>query len=224
MNVIIIGASKGIGKCLYELFVEHKYNVLGTYCSNQRGNENLVHLDTTNIQEVIDFANKYNNGNIVLINCAGISYNSFAHKADLEKWKDVINVNLIGTFNVIHSFLPAMRNNQWGRIINFTSVVTKYPTPGVSAYTASKSALIGLTKALSHENAQCGVTVNSINLGYTEVGMGVEDVPTEYKEIVISKIPEKRFCKPIEIFNTIEYIIKTEYLSGSIIDLNGGLI
>ena len=117
-----------------------------------------------------------------------------------------------------------MRENKWGRIINFSSVVTKMPTPGVSAYAASKSALIGLTKTLSIENALCGVTVNSINLGYTNAGMGINDVPEKYREIITDKIPEKRFCEPIEIFNTIEYIIKTEYLSGSIIDLNGGLI
>lgn len=224
MRIIIIGASRGIGKCLYEMFKEHRYDVIGTYCSNNNGNTNLLHLDSSDLVEVNRFAEEYKTNRVVLINCAGISYNAFAHKSNLEKWRRVIEVNLIGTFNVIHSFLPYMRENKWGRIINFSSVVTKMPTPGVSAYAASKSALIGLTKTLSIENAMLGITVNSINLGYTNAGMGINDVPKKYREIIIDKIPEKRFCEPIEIFNTIEYIIKTEYLSGSIIDLNGGLI
>ena len=224
MRIIIIGASRGIGKCLYEMFKEHHHDVIGTYCTNNNGNTDLLHLDSTDIKEVNKFAEVNRVDHIVLINCAGISYNAFAHKSNLEKWRKVVEVNLIGTFNVIHSFLPYMRENKWGRIINFSSVVTKMPTPGVSAYAASKSALIGLTKTLSVENAMFGITVNSINLGYTNAGMGINDVPERYREIITNQIPEKRFCEPIEIFNTVEYIIKTEYLSGSIIDLNGGLI
>ena len=224
MRIIIIGASRGIGKSLYDMFKEHRYDVIGTYCTDNNDNMDLLHLDSTDLVEVNRFAEEYNANRVVLINCAGISYNAFAHKSDLEKWRKVVEVNLIGTFNVIHSFLPYMRENKWGRIINFSSVVTKMPTPGVSAYAASKSALIGLTKTLSIENAMLGITVNSINLGYTNAGMGIKDVPEKYREIITNKIPEKRFCEPVEIFNTIEYIIKTEYLSGSIIDLNGGLI
>ena len=224
MRIIIIGASRGIGKSLYDMFKEHRYDVIGTYCTDNNDNMDLLHLDSTDLVEVNRFAEEYNANRVVLINCAGISYNAFAHKSDLEKWRKVVEVNLIGTFNVIHSFLPYMRENKWGRIINFSSVVTKMPTPGVSAYAASKSALIGLTKTLSIENAMLGITVNSINLGYTNAGMGIKDVPEKYREIITDKIPEKRFCEPVEIFNTIEYIIKTEYLSGSIIDLNGGLI
>lgn len=91
--------------------------------------------------------------NIILINCAGISYSSFAHKADIIQWKNVINVNLNGTFNVIHCLLPWMREQHYGRIIN-SSVVAKLPTMGVSAYAASKAGLIGLTKSLALENAR----------------------------------------------------------------------
>ena len=161
---------------------------------------------------------------VVLINCAGISYNSFAHKADIEKWSSVIDVNIKGTFNVIRAILPHMRNDGYGRIVNFSSVVTKLPTPGVSAYAASKAALVGLTKSLATENASKGITVNAINLGYCNVGMGVNDVPAEYQEKMMSQIPSKRFCDPQEIYNTIRYMIDTPYLNGSAIDINGAII
>ncbi|MBP1671863.1 MAG: family oxidoreductase, partial [Bacteroidetes bacterium] len=107
------------------------------------------------------------------MNCAGISYNSYAHKADIDKWNKVIEVNLNGTFNVIRNILPIMREQSYGRIINFSSIVTSLPTPGVSAYAASKAGLIGLTKSLAVENASKRITVNAINLGYANIGMGL---------------------------------------------------
>jgi NAD(P)-dependent dehydrogenase (short-subunit alcohol dehydrogenase family) len=162
--------------------------------------------------------------NIVLINCAGISYNSFAHKADLEKWSEVLNVNVVGTFNVIRHLLPIMREQNFGRIVNFSSVVASLPTPGVSAYAASKSALIGLSKSLAVENASKGITVNNINLGYADIGMGVEQVPVSYQKSMKERIPSGVFCPPEDIFETVKYLIKTEYINGSSIDLNGGLI
>ena len=78
---------------------------------------------------------------IVLINSAGTNYNAIAHKAELKKWRQVIKVSLLGTFNVIHSVLPRMRETGYGRIINFSSVVAQLGIPGTSAYAASKAAL-----------------------------------------------------------------------------------
>jgi len=161
---------------------------------------------------------------ITLLNCAGISYNSFAHKADIEKWGRVIDVNLKGTFNVIHELLPLMREQGYGRIINFSSVIASLPTPGVSAYAASKAGLIGLTKSLAAENASKGITVNAINLGYVNIGMGVNDVPLDYQMKMKLQIPAGRFCEPEEIYNTVKYLIETEYVNGAAIDINGALI
>lgn len=224
MKIIIIGASKGIGRELYKLFCQHGYDVTATYCFTRVDDVHYVYLDNTDVIAVQGFADSFKGENVVLINCAGISYNAFAHKSDLIMWKRVIDVNVCGTFNVIRAFLPYMRKKEWGRIIVFSSVVTKYPTPGVSAYVASKAALGGLVKTLSCENASKHVTVNALNLGYTDAGMGVNDVPAEYRDKMMSLIPEKRFCTPDEIFNTIEYLIKTEYVNGASLDINGGLV
>ena len=161
---------------------------------------------------------------IILLNCAGISYNSFAHKADIERWGRVIDVNLKGSFNVIHEVLPLMREQGYGRIINFSSVIACFPTPGVSAYAASKAGLIGLTKSLAAENASKGITVNAINLGYVNMGMGINDVPVVYQEKIKAQIPAGRFCEPEEVYNTVKYLIQTEYVNGSAIDINGALI
>jgi NAD(P)-dependent dehydrogenase (short-subunit alcohol dehydrogenase family) len=210
LNMIIItGASKGIGYYLFNQFKKDGYNVIGTYNTTidsiEDNRESYYKVDISDFEEVQNWINEIKNQltRITIINCAGISYNAFAHKADIKSWGRVIDVNLKGSFNVIHSVLPIMREQGYGRIINFSSVVAKLPTPGVSAYAASKAALIGLTKSLAIENASKGISVNAINLGYVNLGMGVNEVPLAYQEKMKAQIPAGRFCEPEEIYNTV---------------------
>jgi NAD(P)-dependent dehydrogenase (short-subunit alcohol dehydrogenase family) len=227
--IIITGASKGVGEYLFGEFKKLGQSVVGTYNTTNflvSDKSCYYKIDITDYKNVSEWvlSLKPELDKIILINCAGISYNSFAHKADISLWNKVIEVNLNGTFNVIHSLLPIMRDQNYGRIINFSSVVTSLPTVGISAYMASKSAINGLTKVLAKENASKGITVNAINLGYSSIGMGISEISENHKDILLKNIPVGRFCEPIEILNTVNFIIDTEYINGSIIDLNGGLI
>lgn len=228
--IIITGASRGVGKYLFRRFSLDGQQVIGTYnttsVNNGTDSENFYQVNIADAYAVEEWiaSIKAELKDIVLINCAGISYNSFAHKADLDRWTEVIKVNVVGTFNVIRHLLPLMRQKNYGRIINFSSVVTSLPTPGVSAYAASKSALHGLAKSLAIENASKGITVNNISLGYAEIGMGVEQVPNAYQQIMREKIPSGVFCPSRDIYNTVKFLIDTEYINGTSIDLNGGLI
>jgi NAD(P)-dependent dehydrogenase (short-subunit alcohol dehydrogenase family) len=227
--IVITGASKGIGNYLCETYGKIGTDVIGTYNSTQIESTNpkikFVKLDTTNFIEIKKFVDEntaYLN-NITLINCAGISYNSFAHKANPEQWKKVIEVNLLGTFYMINNLLPIMRNEGFGRIINFGSVLSDLPTPGASAYAASKSALFGMSKSIAIENANKGITINNISLGYSELGI-IREVPEKYLEEIKGKIPLRKLCVPSDIFNTVEYLRNTEYITGTDIKINGGLI
>jgi NAD(P)-dependent dehydrogenase (short-subunit alcohol dehydrogenase family) len=226
--VIITGASQGVGKFLFSKFIEDGHKVIGTYNSTSIDKvvENFYQVNIADSSSVEKWTAliKSELKDIVLINCAGISYNSYAHKAVLNLWCNVINVNLIGTFNVIRHVLPLMREQKYGRIINFSSVVTSLPTPGVSAYAASKAGLLGLTKSLAIENASMGITINAINLGYANIGMGINEVPLIYQEKIKTQIPAGRFCEPEEVYNTVKYLIQTEYVNGAVIDVNGALI
>ena len=137
MDFLITGSSKGIGKFLLEKYSVLNYSVYGTYNNTNTRISNLFKVDISNYDNVSVWIDSLKLTNrIILINCAGISYNSFAHKADLKKWIKVIEVNLVGTFNVIHKLLPIMRFNNYGRIINISSVTAQIGTPGVSGYAA----------------------------------------------------------------------------------------
>lgn len=225
--IIITGASRGVGAYLFKKYESTGENVFGTYnmTKPQDNGKNGVYnqVNVVNYNEVENWINGIKDlKDITLINCAGISYNSFTHKSDVEKWKNVIDVNLIGTYNVIRSVLVHMRENNFGRIINFASVAAQKGTPGISAYSASKSALWGMSKSIAVENASKGITINNINLGYSELGM-IEEVPEKFKEIIKSQIPSGEFCKKEDIFKCVEFVRNNEYLNGSSIDLNGGI-
>ena len=223
--IIINGASKGIGKFLFDNFKSLDMPVLGTYNTTLSNTERLSNIDVTDFKQVSDWIEKEKPllENVTLINCAGVTYNAFAHKSDPELWKKVIDVNLIGSFNCIRAILPIMRSQKFGRIINFSSVVATKGTPGISSYAASKSALWGMSKSLAHENAGLNITINNINLGYSKLGM-INQVPKEFLDVLISQIPAKKLCEPIDIFRTVQYLMDCEYINGSSIDLNGGLI
>lgn len=225
--ILITGASKGIGKYLLERYLSQTGEiVLGTYLTTATKNkDNYVKLDVSNYNDVAKFVKNNENifNNITLINCAGINYNSFTHKSDEVQWKNVIDINLHGTYNMIRNLLPLMRIEKFGRIINFSSVVALKPTPGVSSYATSKSALWGLSKSVAAENAGLNITINNINLGYSKFGM-IEEVPSEYLKTIISQIPVGRLCEGQEIIDTVNYLRGNGYITGSSIDLTGGLV
>jgi NAD(P)-dependent dehydrogenase (short-subunit alcohol dehydrogenase family) len=225
--ILITGASKGIGKYLLEKFIYIGERAIGTF-NNTAPNSGLTqYLSKVDIRNAVEVKEwllniKPTDEKLVLLNCAGINYNAVGHKADYEHWCNVINVNLSGTFNVISQVLPLMRDRNYGRIINLSSVVAQMGIPGTSAYSASKSGMWGMTRALAVENAKKGITINSINLGYFNIGM-ISEVPEEYQVVIKSKIPTGRFGNPEEIWNTVQYIINNSYLNGTSIDINGGL-
>ncbi len=225
--IIITGASRGIGKYLFEEFLKSGEIVYGTYQTTPPDTdkkEYLMKVDISSYSDVNEWIASITSSieHSTLINCAGINYASVAHKADIDKWSDVINVNLIGTFNVIREVLPIMREEGYGRIINFSSVVAQTLVPGASAYAASKAGLWGLIRSIAIENARKGITINNLNLGYYSLGM-IKEVPREYQDILKKRIPTGDFGDPENILKTIKLLIETDYINGASIDINGGL-
>jgi acetoacetyl-CoA reductase/3-oxoacyl-[acyl-carrier protein] reductase len=225
--IVINGASRGIGKFLFDKYLANGEEVIGTFnLTKPIDNESRYYqVDVNSPTSIKTFIEKNSEQmkELTLFNCAGTNYNAFAHKVDLNEWVKVINVNLIGTFTFISFLLPYMREQNFGRIVNFSSVVAKKGIPGTSAYSASKSALWGLAKSIASENATKGITINNLNLGYFNIGM-ISDVPQNYQEIILKQIPTHSFGNPEEIFNACEFLRNNSYINGTSIDISAGLV
>ncbi len=225
--ILITGASRGIGKFLFSEFSKAGEEVYGTYFSGSRATgetDGFFKLDVCDFkraEEIInELAPKINK--LVLINCAGNNYNCYAHKSSPAEWAKVISTNLTGTYNMIRAVLPLMREQGFGRIINFASVVAEVGIPGTSAYAASKAGLWGMTRSIAVENASKGITVNNLNLGYFDIGM-ISEVSEEYQQIVRKKIPTGKFGDPQNIFNAVKFLIVSDYINGTSLDINGAI-
>jgi len=224
--IIISGASKGIGSYLLDKFQSEGQEVVGLYNSTppSANTELFQSLNLLEESQIVKFVNKNLSHlkDIVLINCAGTNYNSMSHKFDFTEWKNIFDVNTHGTFLLIKHLLPLMREQNYGRIINFSSVVPQIGSIGTAAYAGSKSALWGITKVISKENASKGITINSLNLGYFDIGM-ISEVPENFLNSIIEQIPKKALGDPQNILNAINFLINSDYITGTSIDINGGL-
>lgn len=227
-KILITGASKGIGHFLLKRFVSEGATVYGTYnqtAPNDDLAEQYSRVDVRNDESVITWVQQCVNADdeIVLINCAANNYNALGRKANVEKWGELIDINLVGTFRVINACLPLMYQKKWGRIINFSSVVAQKGMAGTSAYAASKAALWGMSKSLAVENAAHNITINTLNLGYMAEGMTISAVPVELHQEILNQIPEHKFGEVENIYNAIVFLINSPYTTGTTIDINGGL-
>lgn len=226
MKILIAGASGGIGKYLAEhLYQEHE--VIGTYNSRKPDHEcsyAMHKVDITCEEDVATWVNSNCNeaDDLAMIYCIGINYNCVMHKSDSYKWREVMDSNLIGVQHLLRHLLPIMREKKYGRVVLLSSVVPQIGVPGTSAYAASKAALWGLSKAVAMENASHGITLNTINLGYFDIGM-IHDVPKEMLDKIIQSIPLNKLGNPENILNAIRFLLQSDYITGSQIDLNGGL-
>lgn len=211
---IIVGASGGIGSELFKHYSKDE-DVIGTFLKHGEESEYMWRLDVTDTRNVEEFVHAidFYDGRVCLINCVGVNCDCFAHKAMQYEWERVIEVNLSGVFNIIRGLLPYMRRANYGRIINMSSVVAQKGIVGTSAYAASKSGLWGMTKAIAAENAENGITINTLNLGYIDAGM-----------------TNKLINRPDNVggihnvINAIDFLVNSDFVNGASIDINGGLI
>lgn len=223
--IIVTGSSRGIGKYLFNELSKYE-KVIGIYNKTKPEIEdNYEKMDITDEESIIRFVSENEDvlNDIVLIHCAGNNFNSMLHKLDLENWNDVINTNLTSSFLLSKHLLPLMRKQNYGKIIFFSSVVSLLGPIGTAAYASAKSGLWGLTKTISTENVSKNITCNTINLGYFDIGM-ISEIPQKILDTIIDSIPMKKLGKPDDILRTVKYLIDTDYITGSMININGGLV
>jgi len=186
-----------------------------------------VTVDITDVQAVIDATaeTEAQSGPIsILVNSAGIAGPNHTLDAyPVEDWKRVIDINLHGAFYVNRAVVPGMKARGYGRIVNIASIAGKEGNPNASAYSASKAAVIGMTKSLGKELAGYDIAVNAITPAAARTRI-FDQMKQEHIDYMLSKIPRARFLEVDEAANMVAWLVSKEnsFTTASVFDLSGG--
>lgn len=235
---VVTGGTRGIGRDIVEELANEDYHVIVTYHSSEDAAEKLRTIlkdkvtvkraDVSKKDEVDELFNevysKYGRVD-VLVNNAGITLDRTFHKMEECDWKSVIDVNLNGAFYCCTRAIKLMRDQNYGRIVNISSIVGQKGNFGQANYAASKAGVLGLTKTLALENAVKGITVNAVCPGFIETDM-VGAIPEPVKDKIKGEIPMKRFGSAKEVAKAVRFLVSKDsaYITGQELNINGGLL
>ena len=234
-NIIVTGASGGIGNSIIEKLNEFGANILASGTKTEKLEELKKRFDkiktlkfdisqSSKIEEFIENASKELGGLDCIINNAGITQDNLAIRMSIEEWKKVIEVNLTSTFLMSKFSIKKMLKNKKGKIVNITSVVGHTGNLGQANYTASKAGIVAMSKSLAIEYAKKNINVNCISPGFIKTAM-TEKLDDKFKEVIISKIPSARLGEPEDIANAVLFLASTQsdYINGETLHVNGGM-
>lgn len=228
-RAIVTGAARGIGLAVAKALSASGADVIGWDLepAHQRDGVAFVEADVTDfavvaraLRQTIDRRGPPD----ILVNNAGYAGATLPLDAyDVAEWRRIVDVNLLGTFHVCHSVVPAMREAGWGRIVNVASLAGKEGTPNASAYSAAKAGVIALTKALGKELAGTGVLVNAIAPAAVRTGL-LEQMADAHVATMIAKSPMKRLGEPEEVADLVQWLCSASctFSTGAVFDLSGG--
>ena len=237
----ITGATRGIGKsialklasCGYDIAINYRtenddltellneikgFNVR---CIAVCGDVSDFEACTNMIKQIISELEKID----VLVNNAGITRDMLLMRMKESDFTDVIDVNLVGTFNITKNVIPYMMKQKNGRIINISSVVGITGNAGQTNYSASKAGIIGFTKSLAKEVGSRNILVNAVAPGFIQTDM-TNILKDEIKQELIKNIPLKRFGNATDVANIVKFLASEEssYITGQVINIDGGMV
>ena len=238
---LITGATRGIGKQIALELASQGYDIALNYRKQNEELEALkkeiesknvkcltVYGDVSNYEDVENFIKEIIKefGKIdVLVNNAGITKDMLLMRMKKEDFESVIDVNLIGTFNVTKNVIPYMMKSRNGKIVNISSVVGISGNAGQTNYSASKAGIIGFTKSLAKEVASRNINVNAIAPGFIKTDM-TDVLKDEVKEEISKTIPLKRMGEAKDVANLVKFLVSEEsnYITGQVINVDGGML
>ena len=235
-NIIVTGASGGIGNSIVEKLNQNGANILATGTRIEKleelkkkfSNIKILKFDISQhdkIEEFIENATKELGGSLdCIVNNAGITKDNLTIRMSLEEWSKVININLTSTFLMCKYSIKKMLKNKSGKIINITSVVGHTGNVGQANYTASKAGIVAMSKSLAIEYAKKNINVNCISPGFISTAM-TDQIDEKFKETIIAKIPSNRLGKPEDIANAVNFLSsdQSDYINGETLHVNGGM-
>jgi 3-oxoacyl-[acyl-carrier protein] reductase len=238
---LVTGAARGIGRAIALDFAEHGADIAVNYRSRLDAAEEVAEKirrmgrkalvvkadvgDEQQIKAMVDRVAEEFGGIDVLVNNAAIHRGGRVQNIALKDWDLVMNSALKGAFHCCRHVIPMMLEQQWGRVINISSIAGLRGSPGDTAYGSSKAGLIGFTKSLAKEVAKKGITVNAVVPGFLKTDMTAPLFNTEEKlKSELKRIPMGRPGEPQEIAEVVSFLaFKGSYITGAVIMVDGGM-
>jgi acetoacetyl-CoA reductase len=232
---LVTGGTRGIGAAISTALIGAGYKVAANYAGNDEAAEKFkaetgipVYKWSVADYDACAAGIKKVEADLgpvdVLVNNAGITRDAMFHRMTPQQWREVIDTNLSGVFNMTHPLWNGMRDRKFGRVITISSINGQKGQAGQANYSASKAGDIGFTKALAQEGARAGITVNVICPGYiaTEMVKAIDE--KVLNERIIPQIPVGRLGEPEEIARCVVFLASDEagFITGSTISANGG--
>ncbi len=231
---IVTGGTRGIGHAISLSLKAEGFEVVATYHGNEEAAQKFraetgceaVKFDVADYaacEQALKTVEQKHGPVQVLVNNAGITRDGMLHKMPKENWHEVIETNLTSCFNMCRLIVPGMRERNFGRIINISSINGQKGQFGQVNYSAAKAGMLGLTKALATEVAAKGITVNAICPGYIATDM-TAGMKQEVLDSIIRQIPVTRMGQPEEIAALVAFLAseKAAFITGATIAANGG--
>ena len=235
-NIIVTGASGGIGNSIVKKLNESGANILASGTRIEKLEElkknfkniKILKFDISQsrkIEEFIENATIELGGSLDgIVNNAGITQDNLAIRMSLDEWQKVININLTSTFLMSKFAIKKMLKNKSGKIVNITSVVGHTGNLGQANYTASKAGIVAMSKSLAIEYAKKNININCISPGFIKTAM-TDKIDEKFKEVIVSKIPSARLGEPDDIANAVLFLSsnQSDYINGETLHVNGGM-
>lgn len=237
----ITGATRGIGRAIALELANEGYNIalnyrtenealetlkkeiseLGVECYPVQGDVSKAEDSERMTKEIIEYFEQID----VLVNNAGITKDKLIQRMKEEEFTDVINVNLVGTFNITKNVIKYMTKKRYGKIINISSVVGISGNAGQSNYAASKAGIIGFTKSIAKELASRNITANAVAPGFIKTDM-TNVLKDEIKEAIEGTIPLKRLGTAEDVAKVVKFLASDDsnYITGQVINVDGGML